>query len=182
MIPEKYFFAKFMKFRRNLFPSRPIFSLNSVNGQPPGSKSDFFGTLTSGDESGEKLHSAITGSGIFHKMHLRWMGKVLPRNRDGRLITASKWNFLEIEFPDEVHMCSKKPPFRIGIHLTFFIRAQGWSLGRSRDHAGCQGIPFSYGITGPNGLPKARDGGGGAHDFFPFRATSSPRRAPFSFA
>ena len=67
LIPEKYFFAKSMKFRRNLFPSRPIFSLNSVNGQPPGSKSDFFGTLTSGDESGEKLHSAITGSGISHK-------------------------------------------------------------------------------------------------------------------
>ena len=75
-----------------------------MNGQPPGSKSDFFGTLTSGDESGEKLHSANTGSEIFHKIHLRWMEKVLPRNRDGRLITASKWNFLEIEFPDEIHM------------------------------------------------------------------------------
>ena len=32
-----------MKFRRNLFPSRPIFYLNSVNGQPSGSKSDFSG-------------------------------------------------------------------------------------------------------------------------------------------
>ena len=47
----------------------------------------------------------------FHKTYSRWMGKVLPRNRDGRLITASKWNFLEIEFPDEIHMGSKNLHF-----------------------------------------------------------------------
>ena len=93
-------------------------------------------------------------------------GKVLPRNRDGRLITASKWNFLGIEFPDEDHSGSKKSPFCIGIHLTFFIRAPGRSSGRSRDHAGSHGMLFEQGIAAPNGLPKARDGGGGAHDFF----------------
>ena len=129
-----------------------------------------------------KLHSGNTGAGIFHKIHSRWMEKMLPRNRDERLITASKWNFLEIEFPDEDHSGSKKSPFCIGIHFTFSIRAPGRSSGRSRDHAGSHGMLFEQGIAAPNGLPKARDGGGSAHDFFTFRATLSPLRGPFSVA
>ena len=103
-------------------------------------------------------------------------------NRLGRLITASKCNFLEIEFPDEDHPGSKKSPFCIGIHLTFFIRAPGRSSGRSRHHAGSHGMLFEQGIAAPNGLPKARDGGGSAHDCFTFRATLSPLRGPFSVA
>ena len=90
-------------------------------------------------------------------------------NRLGRLITVSKWNSLEIDFPEEEHTGSKKSPFCIGIHLTFFIRAPGRSSGRSRDHAGSHGMLFGQGIAAPNGLSKARDGGGSAHDVFTFR-------------
>ena len=103
-------------------------------------------------------------------------------NRLGRLITVSKWNSLEIDFPEEEHTGSKKSPFCIGIHLTFSIRAPGRSSGRSRDHAGSHGMLFGQGIAAPNGLSKARDGGGSAHDVFTFRVTSSPRRGPFPVA
>ena len=78
----------------------------------------------------------------------------------------------------EDHMGSKKPPFCIGIHLTFLIRAPGRSLGRSRDHAGFLGTQFEQGIAAPNGLAEERDGGGSAHHFFYFPGNFVPSAGP----
>ena len=62
LIPEKSFLKNSGKSDEVFFSSRPIFYLNSVNGQPSGSKSDFLGLSRVGGVPGENciLRSPVT--------------------------------------------------------------------------------------------------------------------------
>jgi len=168
----------------------------TVDFHPPqirrGSKSDFAGLSRVGRNPacsrGETAfcdHRCRTVSKKSKGNSSQRMEKVPTRNQSERLFIMSKWDFLESYFPDKDHVGSKKSAFGIGFYLIFCIGAPGWSLGRSRDHAGSQETQSEQGIACPNRLPEERDGGGIAHDFsFYFHSGQllSPRRGPFSVA